>query len=416
MSIFEPADILLPKNTDMEKWAVIACDQFTSDEDYWKRVSDFVGDCPSTLKLMLPEVYLETEAEELHLRQINETMKQYLEDDLFELYHDSYIYVERTMNNGSIRKGIIGIVDLEAYDYRAGTDAPVRATEKTVLGRIPPRMHVREKARIELPHIIMLLDDERKTLIESVAEKKDTFRKLYDFDLMEGGSHIAGWLLTEEALEDFNRRFDEYVKESPLKYADLDKPPVILAVGDGNHSLATAKACYEKMKAENPGTDLETHPARHALVELENIHDDSQVFEAIHRVVLNTDVEHLLSEMKKKICTDDESSGFPIDVYAGDRHTVYFLDREKGELPVAILEKWLDKYLLNHKGKIDYIHDDHEVMRLAKKENSIGFLLPKMEKSQLFRGVISGGSLPRKTFSMGLSKEKRYYLEARKIR
>lgn len=320
------------------------------------------------------------------------------------------------MNNGSIRKGIIGIVDLEAYDYRAGTDAPVRATEKTVLGRIPPRMHVREKARIELPHIIMLLDDERKTLIESVAEKKDTFRKLYDFDLMEGGSHIAGWLLTEEALEDFNRRFDEYVKEAPLKYADLDKPPVILAVGDGNHSLATAKACYEKMKAENPGTDLETHPARHALVELENIHDDSQVFEAIHRVVLNTDVEHLLSEMKKKICTDDESSGFPIDVYAGDRHAVYFLDREKGELPVAILEKWLDKYLLNHKGKIDYIHDDHEVMRLAKKENSIGFLLPKMEKSQLFRGVISGGSLPRKTFSMGLSKEKRYYLEARKIR
>ena len=169
MSIFEPADILLPKNTDMEKWAVIACDQFTSDEDYWKRVSDFVGDCPSTLKLMLPEVYLETEAEESHLRQINDTMKQYLEDDLFELYHDSYIYVERTMNNGSIRKGIIGIVDLEAYDYRAGTDAPVRATEKTVLGRIPPRMHVREKARIELPHIIMLLDDERKTLIESVA-------------------------------------------------------------------------------------------------------------------------------------------------------------------------------------------------------------------------------------------------------
>lgn len=416
MAIFEPADILLPENVDMEKWAVIACDQFTSDDEYWKRVTEKVGDSPSTLKLMLPEAYLETESEEAHLNQINATMKQYLEDDIFTLYHDSYVYVERTMYDGSIRKGIVGILDLDAYDYKAGTDAPVRATEKTVLGRIPPRMHVREKARIELPHIIMLMDDEKRKVIESVSAKKDTFRKLYDFDLMEGGKHITGWLVSEEALEEFNENFEKYVQEAPARYADLDKPPMILAVGDGNHSLATAKAFYEKLKADNPGTDLESHPSRHALVELENIHDESQVFEAIHRIVMNTDVDHLLENMKSKICTENPEDGFPVEVYTGGTRTVYYLDKNKGELAVAVLEKWLDKYLLNHKGKIDYIHDEDEVIRLAAKENSIGFILPKMEKSQLFRGVIAGGSLPRKTFSMGISKEKRYYLEARKIR
>lgn len=416
MKIFEPADILLPQGVDMTKWAVVACDQFTSDEDYWKRVTKEVGDSPSTLKLMLPEAYLETEEEEKHLNQITHTMKDYLDEGLFKLYHDSYIYIERTMNNGTVKKGLIGIVDLEYYDFKAGTDAPIRATEKTVLGRIPPRMHVRERALLELPHIIMLLDDDKKTLIEPVSENKDAYEKVYDFDLMEGGNHITGWLLDEKSLTAFNERFEKYLEKVPSKYEDMDASHMVLAVGDGNHSLATAKSYYERLKEANPGTDLEHNAARYALVELENIHDEAQEFEAIHRVVMNTDVDFLLSEMEKKICVESEKDGFPIEVCHGDTRKTYYLNREKGELAVAVLQTWLDKYLLNYKGKIDYIHDEDVVIRISKKENSIGFILPSMEKDQLFRGVISDGSLPRKTFSMGHSNEKRYYLEARKIK
>ena len=412
MNIFKSCDILLPYNADMQRWAVIACDQFTSVAAYWQRVRAFAGDAPSTIHLILPEAELGSEGEAAAVAAINETMLSYLNGAIFTIYPDCYIYVERTLQNGTIRPGLVGAVDLDAYDYRPGSESAIRATEKTVLERIPPRQRVRRDASIELPHVLMLCDDDEKILIEPVSEIRDTLPKLYDFDLMEAGDHITGWLVSGAAAHDFDKRFAAYTAAVPGKYADLTGAPVVLAVGDGNHSLATAKSCYEEMKAAATDADLSAHPARYALVELENIHDDSQIFEPIHRIIFHTDTQKLLSDLQT-ICADD---GFSVDVVVGNEKQTLHLDRSRGELAVAVLQAFLDDWLSENQGEIDYIHGDSEVCDLARQANAIGFLLPPMEKHELFRGVISGGVLPRKTFSMGHAREKRYYLEGRKIK
>ena len=411
MNIFKRADILLPANVEMEKWAVIACDQFTSDPAYWQRVRKNAGEGPSTIHLILPEAELGSASEADAVRAINGAMEQYLQDGVFALYADSYVYIERTLADGSIRPGLLGVVDLEGYDYHTGSVSPIRATEKTVLERIPPRQRVRKDAAVELPHVLMLCDDDEKTLIEPLAAMRDSLPLLYDFDLMEQGGHIRGWLVRGEAAEAFDARFAAFAATVDSKYADLGGS-LLLAVGDGNHSLATAKSCYEALKAANPGVDLSCHPARYSLVELENIHDPSLVFAPIHRIILDTCPEKLLEDMKQ-ICAED---GYPVQWVIGDTAGTVYLDKARGELAVAVLQEFLDHWLADNAGVIDYIHGDEEVKELAQKENAIGFLLPAMEKHQLFRGVISGGALPRKTFSMGHAREKRYYLEGRKIR
>ena len=413
-NIFQPADILLPKDADMEKWAVIACDQFTSDQAYWDRVRAKAGDAPSTINLILPEAELGSPREAEEVAQINRTMQDYMEQGVFSLYPDSYVYVERSLENGSIRKGLIGKIDLDAYDYRPGSSSDVRATEKTVPERIPPRQRVRRDAPVELPHILMLCDDHEKKLIEPVAAKKDGMQKLYDFDLMEGGGRIRGWLVADEDARAFDAALTEYCAHVAEKYEGLPGVPMVFAVGDGNHSLATAKSCWEELKAAHPGEDLSRHPARYALVELENIHDEAQVFEPIHRVIVNTEPEKLLAALQDWCAP----GGYPVQWYSGEKSGTVTLDPARSELPVGVLQAFLDKYLKEEKqpGEIDYIHDDDALIALAKQEKAIGFLLPAMEKSSLFRGVIRDGALPRKTFSMGHSREKRYYLEARKIR
>ena len=416
MSIFKPADIMLPKDAPMEKWAVIACDQFTSDYDYWQRVRANAEGCPSTINLVLPEAILGTPEEETQTALINKTMGEYIENGVFTTYANSFVYVERTMENGTIRKGLVGMVDLEAYDFTQGATADIRATERTVIERIPPRVKVRKDAPVELPHIIMLVDDHDKVLIEPVTAKKDSLKKVYECDLMEDGGHIAGWIVEGADVEAFNAVFEEYSANVGSKYADLDGVPMILATGDGNHSLATAKTCYEELKAANPGVDLSNHPARYALVEVENIHDEAQVFEPIHRIIMGLDPEKVLADAKDAICVEDSDAGFEAKVYIGEKEETIYLDKGKGELAVGVLQEWLDAYLKENGGDIDYIHDDDAIIALAAKPMSIGFLLPAMEKSQLFRGVIADGSLPRKTFSMGHSREKRYYVEARKIK
>ena len=413
MNAFLPADILFPKVASMEKWAVIACDQFTSDPAYWERVRKNAEGSPSTINLILPEAELGTPQEAAHTALINQTMKEYLEQGVFETLRDSFVYVERTLENGSVRPGLVGMVDLDAYDYSAGSVSAIRATEKTVVERIPPRMRVRRDAPIELPHILMLCDDHEKLLIEPIAAHKNSLKKLYDFDLMEGGGHICGWLVDGEEAAAFNARLTEYTKNVGKKYEGLKGTPVVFAVGDGNHSLATAKSCYEELKKQNPGVDLSNHPARFALVELENIHDDAQVFEPIHRVITACDPHALLNALKQEACAEE---GFEVHWYSGEESGVVHLDPEKSQLAVGVLQGFLDGYLKEHEGEIDYIHDDDALISLAKQENSIGFLLPAMGKSQLFRGVIADGILPRKTFSMGHSREKRYYLEGRKIK
>lgn len=412
MNAFLPADILLPKVDSMERWAVIACDQFTSDPAYWARVADTVGDAPSTLRLILPEAELGTPQEAAHTQQINENMNAYLKEGLFQEYPDSFVYVERTLQNGSVRKGLVGAVDLDAYDYNAGATSAIRATERTVTERIPPRQRVRRDASIELPHILLLCDDNEKVLIEPVEAVKDTLPKLYDFDLMEDGGHITGWLVSGEAAQSFCDRLTAYTAACPKKYEDLPGAPLVFAVGDGNHSLATAKSCYEELKRNHPGEDLSNHPARYALVELENIHDDAQKFEPIHRVVVDTDPQALLKALEPWCAP----GGYPIEWYAGSQSGTVYLDPSRSQLEVGALQQFLDEYLARNPGKIDYIHGDDDLKNLAAQENAIGFLLPAMAKSQLFRGVVADGVLPRKTFSMGHAREKRYYLEGRKIK
>ena len=396
----------------MHRWAVIACDQFTSDTAYWQRVADTVGEEASTLHMILPEAHLGSADEASCVKKINETMDAYLANDVFKTYSDAYVYVERTLLNGSVRPGLIGAVDLDAYDYNMGSVSAVRATEKTVLERIPPRQRVRKDAGIEFPHVLMLCDDDEKCLIEPISAAKDELPLLYDFDLMEDGGHITGWLVQGAAADAFDERFAAFAAAVPGKCKDLDGEAVVLAVGDGNHSLATAKSCYEELKANNPGKDLSRWAARYALVELENIHDASQVFEPIHRILLGIDGEKLRADLQKLL----GSEGFPVRLICNGREETIVLDHVHGEMAVAILQPFLDAWLEENGGQIDYIHGDEELRQLAAKDNCAGFLLPPMAKHELFRGVIAGGVLPRKTFSMGHAREKRYYLEGRMIK
>lgn len=409
MSAFISANILLPNVDSMEKWAVIACDQFVSQPEYWAQVRNNVGSAPSALHVMLPEAELggDTAAQ---IRSINKTMQSYLDNNLFTCYENAFIYVERTLLSGAIRKGIVGAVDLEQYDYSPDSASAIRATEKTVVERIPPRMDIRRDAPIELPHVLLLCDDDRQALLESVSTRKESLPVLYDFDLMEGGGHITGWLVQGENADIFCQALKDYARYIRDRQGDH---PVLFAVGDGNHSLASAKGCYEELKKNNPGKDLSTHPARFALVELENIHDASQEFEPIHRIVKDTDPQLLLQMLQNTCCAE---GGCPVQWFSEGASGTVCLNVKEGQLPVGVLQGFLDSYLDGHKGETDYIHGDDALQQLSKAKGSVGFLLPAMEKGDLFRGIVADGVLPRKTFSMGHAQEKRYYLEARKIR
>lgn len=412
MNAFLPADILIPDAALLKHWPVVACDQFTSDLDYWCRVRQQTQDIPSTMHLILPEAELGSAEEETTVSGIHKTMEEYLSAGIFRTYPHAYVYVERTLANGMIRPGLVGAVDLEQYNYNHDSVSLIRATEKTVLERIPPRQKVRRGAALELPHVMMLCDDDRKILIEPIQAIRDALPKLYELDLMEDGGHIAGWLVQGEAADAFNRRLEEYSHTLEEKYPDLPGAKVLLAVGDGNHSLATAKSCYEEMKQATPEQDFSCHPARFALVELENIHDPSLEFEPIHRVITGTDGRQLLEDLHA-IC---EPGGYPVTWIMGQQRGTLELRRSLGELDVAVLQSFLDEWLQSHTGTIDYIHGAQDVCSLAAQEGAVGLLLQPMGKGQLFRGVIAGGILPRKTFSMGHAREKRYYLEGRKIK
>lgn len=390
---------------------MIACDQFTSDPDYWKRVRAFVGSAPSTLHMILPEAELERPGLQDAIAGIHETMRRMLSEARFCEYPASYLYVERTMLNGAVRRGIVGAVDLEQYDYHPGSKSPIRATERTVLERVPPRQAVRQGAALEFPHVLMLCDDSEHALIEPVSAQKEQLPKVYEFDLMEGGGHIAGWLLQGSAAEAFSRRMEQYSKRFGEKYQKEAGAPVALAVGDGNHSLAAAKSCYEALKAAAPGSDFSGHPSRWALVELENIHDPALEFTPIHRILSGVDVNALLSDLQGWCAP----GGYSVNWRSGEKYGTIYLDRSRGALAAAVLQDFLDGWLDLHPGTMDYIHGEDVLSALAAKEGNLGFFLPPLEKKQLFPSVIAGGTLPRKTFSMGHDREKRYYLEGRKI-
>ena len=393
---FTPADILLPKK-DFEKWAVVACDQYTSEPDYWHAVEDYVGDAPSALHIILPELYLSSD-NGARIAAVNAKMKEYLEGDVFDSFRDSMIYVERSTGSG-VRRGVVGLIDLEDYDYSKGSSALIRATEATVLERIPPRVQIRKDAPLEMPHILLLIDDPGLSVIEPLSGQKDGFTTAYDFDLMQGGGHISGWFLSDTAITAVQNALEALI-------ADKDDK-LLFAVGDGNHSLATAKECYKMT-----GDPL----ARCALVEVVNIHDASIEFEPIYRVLFNVDRDDFLCGFIAHTEAVGGEDTQTFEVLSPGRD-VQLTVKATAKLPVGTLQSYIDLYLQDHPDvKIDYIHGTDVTRKLCEEEGTLGFIFDGMGKDELFPAIVADGSLPRKTFSMGHAADKRYYIEARKIK
>lgn len=424
--------VYLPKpGTDLTKWAVIACDQFTSQPEYWNEVERIVGDAPSTLNLTFPEVYLEQPGGEERIKNIQSTMRKYMDEGVLQP-HDGIVFVERTVD-GKTRKGIILALDLEAYDYNKGSSSLIRATEGTIVDRLPPRIKIRQGATVELPHILVLIDDPDRTVIEPVSAAKSKLEKLYDFDLMLDSGHLTGYAVNDE----FENKVIDALRRlaNPETFAakygiDKSQPVLLFAMGDGNHSLATAKAIWEKMKPQ-VGMD---HPARYALVEIENVHDEGLEFEPIHRVLFGLKKD-LFAELAKyfgenfnyRSVASAEEMVKAVDAASGEKQAIGLVGggrkfgvieiaHPSSNLPVGTIQPFLDSFLKNDGAeKVDYVHGEDVTVKLGSQDDNAGFYLPGMNKSDLFKTVILDGALPRKTFSMGEAHEKRFYMEARKI-
>ncbi len=432
-------EILLPKaGIDLKKWAVIACDQFTSEPEYWQNVSDFVGGEPSTLNLIYPEVYLGEKDPEARIARIRGQMSRYLDQDLFE-QTEGFVYVER-QTGGNIRKGLMVCLDLDRYDYHKGASSLIRTTEGTILGRIPPRVKIREGAPLEVPHIMVLIDDPGNTVIGPVTRNKERIEKLYDFELMMESGHLSGFRVNDTSLEEGILQSLETLADSEAftKKYDLgtEFPVLLFAMGDGNHSLATAKTIWEKIKetASDKNTILNSS-LRYALVELVNLHDEALIFEPIHRVLFDlTPGRNLVGEMMtfypdrshytefsnaeevKKAVNMQQGSPHKIGIVTASGFGVIEVMNPDSNLPAGTLQNFLDALMKDQGAKdIDYVHGAETVFQLGQKSGNIGFYLPAMNKHDLFKTVILDGALPQKTFSLGEAWQKRFYMEARKL-
>ncbi len=424
-SCFTPAEILLPAaNVPLSQWACIACDQFTSDADYWANTASLVGDAPSTYHLVLPEVYLGGDDVPSRVADIQQNMQDYLGDVLTRSV-SGFVYLERQIQSGKIRKGLVGKVDLEAYSYEKGALPAVRPSESTVVERIPPRLAVRRGAPLETPHVMMLIDDAAQTVIEPISAIKETLAPVYEGELMQGGLHLAGWAVTDPAQiaqittaiatigsrESFDAKYP----------AAAGAPTLTLAVGDGNHSLATAKAYWEELKQTLVAEAIETHPARYCLCEVCNVHADAIEIEPIHRVLFGTTgkavrtalLDYCLAlgmELQQGITGEQP---FTLAMAVGSEG--YSITGSAEPLSVGTIDAFITAYQTAYPDvEVDYVHDTDAVLALCAK-GGVGFLMPPFAKSDIFKGVVLGGVLPRKTFSMGHAEEKRYYLECRKL-
>jgi uncharacterized protein (DUF1015 family) len=430
---------LLPRpGVDLTKWAAIACDQFTSEPEYWQKVSNFVGRAPSTLNLIYPEVYLGEKKPEARIARIRDSMKRYLAQGIFE-ETEGIIYVERKLGHHS-RKGLMACLNLDHYDYQKGATSLIRASEGTILERIPPRVKIREGAPIELPHIMVLIDDPGDTVIGPITENKGRLKKLYDFELMMNSGRLRGYQIEDAGLEkgiveslEALARPENFAAKYNLS---LETPVLLYAMGDGNHSLATAKTIWEKAKAEARNSrQIQRSPLRYAMVELVNLHDDALAFEPIHRVIFGLDKSRdVIGEMqrfysaacrwtpawsieKMKAAIDSQKDRpHKIGIIAEGGSGIIEIGSSKSNLPAGTLQNFLDAFL-KEKGarEIDYVHGHEAVVQLGRKTGNTGFYLPAMKKQELFRTVILDGALPRKTFSMGEAWQKRFYMEARKL-
>ncbi|MFA6072616.1 MAG: DUF1015 domain-containing protein [Candidatus Woesearchaeota archaeon] len=427
-------EILLPnKNINMTKWAVVACDQYTSEPNYWKQVSNLVSNNPSTLNLIYPEVYLEenNKDKENRINKINSSMKEYLKNKIL-TKNEAFILVDRKTNQVKSRKGLVVALNLDMYDFNKGSKTLIRATEGTIIERLPPRIKVRENAEIELPHIMVLIDDPKKTVIEPLFKQK--LEIAYDFDLMMNSGHIKGsFIKDKKIIEQIANNLSKLANKDDFnkKYNLTNDSVLLYAVGDGNHSLATAKSIWEELKKKG----VKNHPAQYALVELVNVHDAGLEFKPIHRVIFNIDTTKILNQMKSFF--EKENATVKITTFktlklaekdslkhTKKEHKIMFVTKNqigvisiknpKRNLEVGTLQAFIDEHI--NKKSIDYIHGEDVVLSHGRKDKNIGFFLPVMAKEELFRTVLLDGALPRKTFSMGDADEKRFYLEARQIK
>lgn len=435
--------IMLPRaGVDLLKWAVVACDQYTSDPGYWQEAAALVGNAPSTLHLILPEAFLGRDDDEARIGKIHQRMRDYLGTGVLAPAGRGMVLVERHTTRGRLRKGLVLAVDLECYDYRPGAASLIRATEGTVLDRLPPRVRIRRGAPLELPHILLLIDDPGRTVIEPLAAQAANLPVLYETELMLHGGRVLGRLVAEErllaAVADSLSALAE-PESSAANHGARNQAPMLFAVGDGNHSLAAAKVVWEEIKALGADSPV-SHPARYALVEVENIHDEGLEFEPIHRMIFGREPESFFAAMAEYFT--GAAGGFTIypcagkaevaarlaGLRAGDRKAHYLpyqagssfgiaaIEEPRHRLEVGTLQAFLDDLAVKLPGlRVDYIHGDDVVDALAAEPGNIGFHLPPLAKRELFRTVLQDGALPKKTFSMGEADEKRFYIECRRI-
>jgi uncharacterized protein (DUF1015 family) len=437
-------EILLPaEGTDLTRWSVVACDQYTSQPEYWDELERYIADSPSTYSLIFPEVYLESENARDRIARITKSMGEYLDKGVLVPEKPCLLYVDRKTRHAASRKGLILAVDLEEYEYRKGSQSLVRATEGTVIERLPPRIMIRENALVELPHIMLLIDDPGKTVIEPLAEKCKSMELLYDFELMKDSGHIKGYRVDDRSiLKEIGKALEKLADPVAFKakyQMGTDKSVLLFAAGDGNHSLAAAKAYWETIKDKLPAHLKDSHPARFVLVEVVNVHDDGLVFEPIHRVVFNVDLKKILDQMQeffgsqptvwfKEFNSEEElyrgtdslrheSGNHVLPFISGGRYGAVIVEKPLYNLEVGTLQSFLDHMAKTDiKIKTDYVHGREITAKLGSRPGNVGFILPPMDKHDLFKTVIVDGALPRKTFSMGEADEKRFYLECRKIK
>jgi len=408
-NIFTPTDILLPKKELLEKWSVIACDQFSSQKDYWESVKAFVGDNPSTLNMIIPEAYLEEIDEKTQISLISTAMDKYLSSDIFTEVNDSFIYVERTQPDGRVRKGIVGALELDEYEFSPEKQgASIRASEGTVLDRLPPRVKVRKAASLELPHIMTFINDKDGIVIEKLAENKYNLPKLYDFTLMEGGGSIKGYKVTGADAEKVKKAIGKLSEQQ----TQSNQNDILMIMGDGNHSLAAAKVYWDEIKQNLTQEEREKHPAGKALVEINNVYDPAISFEAIHRVLFNIDAQAYIKEFENAVPPGND---YTIKWHYEDKSGKIGIKAECIGDMMTMMQEFMDEYVKKSGSIIDYIHGDDTTIKLAQDKNCLGLLLPSMDKSEMFETVALRGVFPRKSFSVGHAKDKRYYLECRKI-
>ena len=420
----QSANILLPKKgTDISRWAVVACDQYTSQPEYWESLKEEIGDKPSTLNIIYPEVYLESGDKDRIIESINAAMADYLAKDLFDEYKECFVLVKRDTESGT-RYGLMAALDLEAYDYSVGSRTFIRATEGTILSRIPPRKEIRKNAGLEVPHIMVLISDKYRAIIEPLRDKKESLEKLYEAELLKNGGHLTGYLVNAE--DDMKAIYDGFT----ALFNDLDPAnPLLFAMGDGNHSLATAKSCWEDIKQGLSEEEKKSHPARFALVELENIFDEGLMFEPIHRVFFNLSRENfdnLLSATCASFSVEDAENadqmwaminkpGQHFGITVDGKLYVYTVNEGVKNIAAGTIQLVIDKMLEEKLGEVDYIHGIDVTLEIGARKGNTGLVLPDLSKDHFFSDMLKDGAYPRKTFSIGHANEKRFYMEARKI-